>query len=107
MSSKANRKRARRARQRQELLSLRAELVLLYDGQPMPLHFLELNRMETREIVRTKKFYAETPSWLKPQWFANRTPYTGKSVVAMQIEEAADELAKSIDAEVLRLTCGE
>ena len=68
MSKKQNRIRARRARQQQELLSLRAELVLLYDGAPMPNHYLELDRLQTRELVRAKRFYMDnTPMWMRPQ----------------------------------------
>lgn len=63
MSAKRNRKRkrkqARRARQQQELLALRAELVLLYDGAPMPNHYLELDRLQTRKLVHTKRFYMD------------------------------------------------
>jgi hypothetical protein len=59
MSKKQNRVRARRARQQQELLSLRAELLLLYDGAPMPNHYLELDRLQTRELVRAKRFYMD------------------------------------------------
>lgn len=101
MSAKQNRKRARRARQRAELLSLRAELVLLYDGEPIPLHFLNASRMETREYVRIKRYYDQTPSWLKPQWFNARMPYTGRSIVQMQLDDAAAKLAADIDRQVI------
>jgi hypothetical protein len=57
MSKKQNRIRARRARQQQELLSLRAELILLYDGAPMPDHYLEVDRLTTRALVRNKRWY--------------------------------------------------
>lgn len=57
MSKKRNRVRARRARQAQELLSLRAELILLYDGAPMPDHYLEVDRLMTRSLVRHKRWY--------------------------------------------------
>ena len=59
MSKKQNRVRARRARQAQELLSLRAELILLYDGAPMPNHYLEVDRLQTRALVRDKRWYDE------------------------------------------------
>ena len=66
MSAKRNRIRARRARQQQELLSLRAELVLLYDGAPMPNHYFELDRLQTRDLVRRYRFYTEMKYSPKP-----------------------------------------
>lgn len=100
MSAKQNRIRARRARQQQELLSLRAELVLLYDGAPMPNHYLELDRLQTRELVRAKRYYMDnTPMWMRPQ--PTQATFTGKSIVQMQIDKAAAELAADIDKQVM------
>jgi len=98
MSKKQNRIRARRARQQQELLSLRAELLLLYDGAPMPNHYLEVDRLTTREYVRQKKWQLEhfrTISQPTPSTF------TGPSVVQMQIDIAAEKLRADIDKQLI------
>lgn len=102
MSKKQNRIRTRRARQQQELLSLRAELVLLYDGAPMPNHYLELDRLQTRELVRAKRFYMDnTPMWMRPQ--PTQTTYTHHQIAYQaQLNKAAAELAADIDAQVMK-----
>lgn len=100
MSKKQNRIRARRARQQQELLSLRAELLLLYDGAPMPNHYLELDRLQTRELVRAKRFYTDnTPMWMRPQ----PTQATGRHAAAYQaqIDIAAEKLRADIDKQLI------
>ena len=110
MSAKRNRIRARRARQQQELLSLRAELVLLYDGAPMPNHYLELDRLQTRELVRAKRFYMDnTPMWMRPQpTQATFTRYQQQIYLsATQIKEDIDRQLIADSKERLDLTRGE
>ena len=94
MSAKANRKRARRARQRQDLLSLRAELILLYDGAPVPNHYLEENRMRTREMVRYKRQNSYVPPWLRPL-----TP-TG-NVIQDQLNAAGQAMQRDLDEKLM------
>jgi hypothetical protein len=103
MSKKQNRIRARRARQAQELLSLRAELILLYDGAPMPDHYLEVDRLTTRALVRNKRWY---DNMTQPTPIRT-TQYVSPSYQA-QIDAAAEQLRQQLDQsivdEVLGLT---
>lgn len=99
MSKKQNRIRARRARQQQELLSLRAELLLLYDGAPMPNHYLELDRLQTRELVRAKRFYMDnTPMWMRPP--VTKTTFD-PIAYKQQIDIAAEKLRQDIDRQLI------
>jgi hypothetical protein len=96
MSKKQNRIRARRARQQQELLSLRAELVLLYDGEPMPRHYVEVDRLTTREYVRQKKWALEHDFTRRPSGAVPQNPYQA------QLDIAAKQLQQDIDEQLIR-----
>jgi hypothetical protein len=97
MSKKQNRIRARRARQAQELLSLRAELILLYDGAPMPDHYLEVDRLTTRALVRNKRWYDN----MTQPTLIHTTPYVSPSYQA-QLDIAAKQLQEDIDKELIK-----
>jgi len=102
VSKKQNRIRARRARQAQELLSLRAELILLYDGAPMPDHYLEVDRLTTRALVRNKRWYDNmtqpTPIRTAPP------PPSYQAQIDAAAEQLRQQLDQSIVEEVLGLT---
>lgn len=90
MSKRSNlRSKAKRAR---ALLSLRAELTLLYDGAPMPTHYLESGLTATRGYVSMKKF-----------WLENSTtrPYAQNPYQA-QLDAAAKALQQDIDNALIK-----
>lgn len=92
MSAKRNRKRASKTRRRQALLSLRAERVLLFDGDPVPPVYLTYKAEHIRNLIDSIKHYGTVPAWMK----FDANPYQA------QLEKAAMELQKDINEQVIK-----
>ncbi len=93
MSRRSNRR--SKAKRALALLSCRAELVLLYDGAPMPDHYLECGLTETRELINTKKFLI----------WSGKVRVTGSiplSAYKAQLDIAAKQLQQDIDNAMLK-----
>ncbi len=94
MSRRSNRR--SKAKRALALLSLRAELVLLYDGEKMPNHFLESGLTATRELVDRKKYLI----WNNLQeWRSGSVP---QSPYQAQLDIAAKQLQQDIDNAMLK-----
>jgi hypothetical protein len=93
MSKRSNRRsKGKRAR---ALLSLRAELTLLYDGAPMPKHYLESNLTDTRGYVSMKKYMLDN-GLARAYGAVPQNPYQA------QLDAAAKQLQEDIDKELIR-----
>ncbi len=94
MSRRSNRR--SKAKRALALLSLRAELVLLYDGERIPNHFLESGLTTTRELVDRKKYLI----WNNLQeWRSGSIPL---SAYKAQMDAAAKALQQDIDNAMLK-----
>ncbi len=93
MSKRSNRR--SKAKRAQALLSCRAELVLLYDGEKMPDHYLECGLTETRELINTKKFLI----WSGKVRITNSMPL---SAYKAQMDAAVKALQQDIDNAMLK-----
>jgi len=94
MSAKRNRRRASKTRRRQTLLSLRAELVLLFDGEPVPPAYLTYRLEQTCGLINAIKYYGRVPAWMK--WQQSRN-----SEYQAQIDKAAMQLQMDIDTQII------
>ncbi len=94
MSKRSNRR--SKAKRALALLSCRAELVLLYDGAPMPDYYLECGLTATRSLVNMKKYMI----WNNLQeWRSGSVP---TSAYQAQLDIAAKQLQQDIDKAMLK-----
>ena len=93
MSKRSNRR--SKAKRAQALLSCRAELVLLYDGERIPDHYLECGLTATRELISMKK-YMILNGFTRPSGAVPQSPYQ------VQLDIAAKQLQDDLDRELIR-----
>jgi len=93
MSKRSNRR--SKAKRAQALLSCRAELVLLYDGEKIPDHYLESGLTATRELISMKK-YMILNGVVRPYGANPMSPYQA------QLDIAAKQLQQDIDNAMLK-----
>ncbi len=93
MSRRSNRR--SKAKRAQALLSCRAELVLLYDGERLPDHYLECGLTATRELISMKK-YMIWNGFTRPSGAVPQSPYQA------QLDIAAKQLQQDIDNAMLK-----